>query len=212
MFTTGELGGLPLIEAALGALDRLIAGGEALASALRRGGGIAAEPPATERDLDALERLDRALRELHDRRGSMFCLTGEIRERLLRCIEGHSSSVRVLRDLWRRWQSAPRLIVYSGPPGAGKTHGLAHAVDTRLRAGLPAALLRAKELPADQGWEEILKSALGRPGARIEVLLDALEATAVRADVRRRRERAHASCDGGEAPIEPEPGRARRDR
>lgn len=80
------------------------------------------------------------------------------------------------------------MAAYTGPPGVGKTHGLAHAVEVRLDAELPALLLRARDCPVAEGWVGILRQKLDRPAAPLEELLNALEATAVRADVRRARQ------------------------
>ncbi|MUL37915.1 hypothetical protein [Gloeocapsopsis dulcis] len=66
---------------------------------------------------------------------------------------------------------------YVGEPGVGKTHALANAVRDQLAVGKPAILIRAKEVDLAKSWDVILAEAIGLPGANINQVLDALEAT-----------------------------------
>lgn len=83
-----------------------------------------------------------------------------------------------------RW----RPVLYSGPPGSGKTHALSDAVRSRLKLRAPALLIRGRESDPGRGWAEILRRALDLPTWELKEILSALEASATRADVERARE------------------------
>ncbi|MGK4001539.1 hypothetical protein WMF31_02865 [Sorangium sp. So ce1036] len=182
--------------AALDALDRMIGAGKALAYALCH----ATPPPdqlePSERDEQHLRRLAGMLLDLE--RDRFHVPTRSIREHLERCVDelGHPSSC--LRAAWARWRGARLLGAYVGAPGAGKTHGLAHAVQQRLSRGMPAVILRARDCPVEKGWEEILRNALDQPRSRLPEILNAMEATATRADVRRTRRPVQAPQDAAD--------------
>lgn len=102
---------------------------------------------------------------------------------------------RSLDRLWTHWQkrqAVPGTLdrlglhpMYVAEAGAGKTHALARLVETQLRKGAPALLLRARDLKPRQGWDPILRDAVGEPAWTLWQILDALEASAAQADVRR---------------------------
>lgn len=83
-------------------------------------------------------------------------------------------------------QRAHNLIVL-GRPGTGKTHGVARAVELRLKAGYPALIISARTAPA-QSWKAILDHTLGGlAGWSDREIFAGLEATAAQTDVRRAR-------------------------
>lgn len=174
-----------LRDQALRALDRIIRAAEADAQAVRAGAEQAAGASVQDDDLQAVRRLEVALAQLDRSARPSHAPTRKIYQRVKKCLHGEKAA---LLDLCARkhwWERLSRVAAYLGPPGAGKTHGLAHAVHARLEAGLPALLLRAKDCPVSDGWEAILGKALDRPRTPLVELLNALEAAAVRADVRR---------------------------
>jgi len=78
----------------------------------------------------------------------------------------------------------PYTLVFSGNPGTGKTHGLAHKVDQRINEGFPAILIRAKNAPIGQGWGAVLRQELGLSGTwDDDEIWSALEGCASRSDV-----------------------------
>lgn len=176
--------------AALDALDRLVDAGHALAYALCHATRLPERLEPSERDEEPLRRLAGVLLDLE--RDRLHTPTRGIREHLDRCVDelGHPSSL--LRGAWARWRGARLLGAYVGAPGVGKTHGLAHAVEQRLSRGMPAVILRARDCPVDGGWEEILRKALDQPRSRLPEILNAMEATAMRAHVRRTRKSVQA--------------------
>ncbi|XXT18179.1 hypothetical protein WME94_48910 [Sorangium sp. So ce429] len=171
--------------AALGALDRMVGAGKALAYALCHATPLPEHVEPSEHDEDHLRRLATVLGDLE--RDRFHVPTRGIREHLDRCVDelGHPSSL--LRDAWARWRGARLLGAYVGTPGVGKTHGLAHAVGQRLSRGMPAVIVRARDCPLGGGWEKILREALDRPHSRLSDILNAMEATAMRAQTRRAR-------------------------
>ncbi|WP_437632827.1 hypothetical protein [Sorangium sp. So ce854] len=204
--------------AALDALDRMTGAGKALACALCRATPLPEHLEPSERDEQHLRRLAGVLLDLE--RDRLHVPTRSIRAHLERCVDelGHPSSC--LRAAWARWRGARLLGAYVGAPGVGKTHGLAHAVEQRLSRGMPAVILRARDCPVDKGWEEILRDALDQPRSRLPEILNAMEATATRADVRRARRPVQAphgaaevqgsaqqadSASGRDGGVEPEP-------
>ncbi len=82
-------------------------------------------------------------------------------------------------------------VAFVGPPGAGKTHGLADAVRERLGANAPAVILRGYDVDPRQPWAAILSCGLDLPPGPVDQILDALEATAARSDVLRARNDEH---------------------
>ncbi|MEG4326087.1 hypothetical protein QUA81_21515 [Microcoleus sp. F6_B4] len=82
----------------------------------------------------------------------------------------------------RYLQSLGQPAAYIGEPGVGKTHALAHAVQRQLAAGLPAILIRAKEIDLARSWDVILAEAIGRPGSNINQVMDTLEAAAIQVE------------------------------
>ncbi len=177
-------------QAACSALEKLIDAGDTLAQTLRSGRPVREPIAFGVGDENALRDLDNALRSLGERHDPI----GEIREQMHRVLWEHDTPLTILHA-WKRWQRAPNLVAFVGPPGIGKTHGLAHAVDKQLACEQPALLIRARDCPLDGGWEEILRRALDVPGQPLPALLNALEAAAVRAEVWR----ARASSGTGEA-------------
>lgn len=73
-----------------------------------------------------------------------------------------------------------RLIL--GEPGTGKTHGLAHCVETHLAANAPGIIIQAKGAPF-KDWTEILSKSLGIIDWRKDEILSALETLATKNDV-----------------------------
>ncbi len=102
---------------------------------------------------------------------------------------------RNLDRLWTHWykrQAVPGTLdrfglhpMYVAEAGAGKTHALARLVEAQLQKGAPALLLRARDLKPREGWGSILRDAVGEPAWTLPQILDALEASAAQADVRR---------------------------
>ncbi|KYG08320.1 hypothetical protein BE21_24290 [Sorangium cellulosum] len=174
-----------LREQALRALARLIRAAEADAEALRVGAEAAADASVQGDDVQDVQRLEVALAQLDRNNRRSHAPTHKIYERVKRSLHGEKAALLDLQTRKHWWERLSRITAYLGPPGAGKTHGLAHAVHARLEEGLPALLLRAKDCPTSAGWEGILRKALDRPGTPLVELLNALEAAAVRADVRR---------------------------
>ncbi|WP_442932771.1 phosphorylase family protein [Microcoleus sp. herbarium13] len=82
----------------------------------------------------------------------------------------------------RYLQSLGQPAAYIGEPGVGKTHALAHAVQRQLAAGLPAILIRAKEIDLPGSWDVILAEAIGMPGSNINQVMDTLEAAAIQVE------------------------------
>ncbi|WP_437306788.1 hypothetical protein [Sorangium sp. So ce388] len=178
-------GASELRHQALHALDRIIRAAKADAHALRVGAERAAGASVQGDDLQAVHRLEVALAQLDRNTRRSRAPTRKIHERVKQCLYGEKAALLDLSTRKHWWERLSRITAYLGPPGAGKTHGLAHAVHARLEAGLPAILLRAKDCPLPDGWEGILRKALDRPGTPLVELVNALEAAAVRADVRR---------------------------
>lgn len=87
----------------------------------------------------------------------------------------------------------PHNLVVLGRPATGKTHGLARAVELRLEADCPALIISARHTPA-QSWKTILEHALGLSGWSERQLFAALEAMAVRSDIRRAYALAAGQC------------------
>ncbi|WP_437754532.1 hypothetical protein [Sorangium sp. So ce1389] len=170
--------------AALDALDRMIDAGKALAYALCHARPLPEHLEPSEHDEEHLRRLAGVLLDLE--RDRFHVPTRSIREHLERCVDALGRPFSLLRDAWARWRGARLLGAYVGAPGVGKTHGLAHAVEQRLSRGMPAVLLRARDCPLG-GWDEILQKALDQPRSRLPEILNIMEATATRADVRRAR-------------------------
>lgn len=170
-------------EGGLLALTKLVEAGEALAAALQMGFHVKGNLSFNRADEDWLRRLHDALKRVPPDPEHGMSPTSEILERLQRVLWEHRAPASIL-GAWKRWERSTRIVAFIGPPGIGKTHGLAQAVEARLCDQQPALLLRAKDcLQNEYGWAEILRKALDRPGWRLETLLNALEALAVRADV-----------------------------
>lgn len=79
-------------------------------------------------------------------------------------------------------QQYARLIL--GEPGTGKTHGLAHAVENHLASKQPALIIQAKGCP-NKNWTEILSHGLELRGWMKTEMLYALDALALKHDVRK---------------------------
>jgi hypothetical protein len=97
-----------------------------------------------------------------------------------------------LRTHWHERQAVPGTLnqfglhpMYVAEAGAGKTHALARLVEAQLQKGAPAILMRALDLKPREGWEPILRKAVDEPAWTLPQILDALEASAAQADVRR---------------------------
>jgi len=97
-----------------------------------------------------------------------------------------------LWTLWYKRQAVPGILnrfslhpMYVAEAGAGKTHALARLVEAQLQKGAPALLMRALDLKPREGWESILRKAVDEPAWTLPQILDALEASAAQADVRR---------------------------
>ncbi|WP_438039860.1 hypothetical protein [Sorangium sp. So ce128] len=169
--------------AALDALDRMVGAGKALAYALCHATPLPEHLEPREHDEEHLRRLAGVLLDLE--RDRIHIPTRAIREHLDRCVEELGHPFSLLRGAWARWRGSRLLGAYVGAPGVGKTHGLAHAVEQQLSRGMPAVVLRARDCPLEEGWEEILRKALDQPRSRLSEILNAMEATATRAHVRR---------------------------
>ncbi|AUX37015.1 MULTISPECIES: hypothetical protein [Sorangium] len=170
--------------AALDALDRMLDAGKALAYALCHATPLPEHLEPSEHDEEHLRRLAGVLLDLE--RDRLHVPTRSIREHLERCVDELGRPIPLLRHAWARWRGARLLGAYVGAPGVGKTYGLAHAVEQQLSRGMPAVILRARDCPLG-GWDEILQKALDQPRSRLPEILNAMEATATRADVRRAR-------------------------
>lgn len=173
-----------LLDEALGALDRLLDAGASLEEALRTGSRMDDAMPEVPADDQVLHRLHRVLQDLDLKAHLHLAPTHDIS----RCLEEGLHAPAQLRKAGDDWRRAWLLGAYVGPPGVGKTHGLAHAVQERFKAKLPALILRARDCTVDDGWGGILQKALEWPNERLDQILHALEATAVLADLRRARE------------------------
>ncbi|KYF88137.1 hypothetical protein BE17_37800 [Sorangium cellulosum] len=171
--------------AALDALDRMMDAGRALVYALGHATILPEHLEPSEHDEEHLRRLAGVLLDLE--RDRLHVPTRNIREQLERCVDEIGRPFSLLRDAWARWRGARLLGAYVGAPGVGKTYGLAHAVEQRLSRGMPAVILRARDCPVEKGWKEILRDALDQNRSRLPEILNAMEATATRADVRRAR-------------------------
>lgn len=76
-------------------------------------------------------------------------------------------------------------VIYIGDPGSGKTCALASAVGKQLAMGVPALLVRSRDInPHQEGIHSFLSRAFDLPGWTHEQILDACEASAVLAQVR----------------------------
>ena len=94
----------------------------------------------------------------------------------------------------------PYTLIFSGNPGTGKTHGLAHKVDQKLNDGFPAILIRAKDTSIRQGWGTVLRQELGLSGTWEEdEIWSALEGCASRSDVLRAHDMEDDEVIGNEA-------------
>lgn len=175
--------------AALVALGRLLTVGEALATALRTGRRVKGPPPFGTADEEALRRIDETLSALNQDAGALSAPTRTILDRLRHVLWENQTPLPIL-SAWRRWESTGKIAAFIGAPGIGKTHGLAHAVESQRDRAQPALLLRAKDCSIETGWAGILSAAVERPTMSLEGILNALEAVATRADVRRAREEA----------------------
>ena len=88
-------------------------------------------------------------------------------------------SVTVMQEVHSAWIAACRPRAVVGPPGCGKTHAGAHAVNMQLNSGTPAIFVAARFVDLSQGLPRILQEVLDRPGWSLRQLLDGLEALAV---------------------------------
>lgn len=112
---------------------------------------------------------------------------GEIRESIGACFAEIYPAWERLVEYWEFfWLNVTtKHTAYTGRPGVGKTHALARMVEARLLAGLPAVLLRGKTCPVQEDLPTILRRAFDCPSMNLVEILNALEATAARADARR---------------------------
>jgi hypothetical protein len=180
-------------DGALAALKKLIEAGETLATALQTGFPVMGKLSFSGADKDSLQRLHDALKQVPPDPSHVAAPTSQILDRL-RHVLGLNQAHLLILDAWERWERSAKIVAFLGPPGVGKTHGLARAVEARLDGQQPALLLRAKDcLLHEDGWAGILRKALDRPDWRLETLFNALEALAVRTDVRRAHE---SACPG----------------
>lgn len=85
---------------------------------------------------------------------------------------------------WFGQCSTQYAILVLGEPGTGKTHGLAHAVETHLASGQPAIIIQAKGCP-NKNWTEVLSHSLELPGWSKMEMCAALEANATKRDIHR---------------------------
>lgn len=69
--------------------------------------------------------------------------------------------------------------VISGPPGCGKTHAGARAVEAALESGFPAVFVAARDHDPYDGAQALLAKALDLPGWPLRRILDALEGLAI---------------------------------
>lgn len=184
-------------DAALVALNTLCDLGEELALALRTGRAVGERPAFGPNHEDALRRLHDVLERIAASPGGHRAPTRDIFKRLRRSLWVNQAPLTLLQA-WKRWQGTPKIAAFVGPPGIGKTHGLAHAVDRRLAAGEPSLLLRARDCPLDEGWAGILRRALDRPTWNLATSLNALEALAVRAEIAHARSPSAAGAEAGE--------------
>jgi hypothetical protein len=182
---------------ALDALGRMVDAGNALAHALCHATPLPEDMEPSEHDEEHLRRLATVLRDL-ERDRFLHIPTRAIREHMDRCVDEIRHPSSLLRDAWARGRGARLLGAYVGAPGVGKTYGLAHAVEQHLSRGMPAVILRARDCPVEDGWDVILRKALDQPRSRLSEILNAMEATATRADVRRARRSVHTPYDAAD--------------
>lgn len=75
----------------------------------------------------------------------------------------------------------PSIKLILGEPGAGKTHGLANAVDQHILKSAPAIIIQAKGADITS-WSTLLSTALSLPDWSLDDILSSLQALAVRCD------------------------------
>lgn len=107
--------------------------------------------------------------------------TYEIGEQLREMLEDWWAARSVTPTRIKRWN---RWVLFMGPPGAGKTHATARAVQDHLDEGKPAILLRGKSIDLRKRWDQILPTEVGKPTWNASQVLDALSAASVVAEVR----------------------------
>lgn len=131
--------------------------------------------------------LHHALTEAENKRA--FRPLEEIRQPVGECLTGVYPAWERLVEYWELfWLNVTtKHAAYTGRPGVGKTHALARMVEARLVAGLPAVLLRAKICPVQEDLPTLLRRAFDCPHMNLVEILNALEATAARADALRLR-------------------------
>ena len=76
-----------------------------------------------------------------------------------------------------------KLVVYIGAAGSGKTHALAHLVESRLRRASPAVILQAREIDPKAGWGAALSRLLGVWASETKGVLEALESLAFESEI-----------------------------
>ncbi len=198
--TWGDLPDAPkMLEGALRVLGEVECRGEELREALRNGRML---PNDWSTDNNAVQQslrlLERALKDLDAKTHHAVSPTHDVLRQLSRYLAS-----RVTFQIWERWnwlRGAHLLVAYQGPPGVGKTHGLARAVEQCFKEGCPALLLRARDCPVEEDWGAIFQKALDRPTMSLKEAFQAMEATAIRADVRRSREARGEGDDIGPGP------------
>lgn len=204
-FTTGITEADARRDGAFTALKKLVDAGEVLVTALQNGFPVRGKLSFSRADTDSLQRLHDALKQIPPDPSHVAAPTFQILDRL-RHVLGENQAHLLILDAWERWERSTKLVAFLGPPGIGKTHGLAWAVEARLGDQQPALLLRAKDcLLIEDGWAGILRKALDRPDWRLKTLFNALEALAVRADVWRAHESAGTGTDNEPADVAAEP-------
>lgn len=184
-FMTGVSDAARLRKRALDALDAELRAAVMLEQALSCGRLLREAMPVEFNDLSHIWNLRTALGNDYRRDG----YSREVRSALDECLEGTYPALLHIREIWLRWaKMTTTSVAYTGNPGVGKTYALAHAVASRLKSGLPALLLRAKECKVRDGLAEIFRRAIDVPTMSLREILNAMEATATRADVRRARD------------------------
>ncbi len=172
------------------ALEELSAGIEAakiLGQGLRLGARCPGAIPAQMTHERSVRLLYHTLTEAENKRA--LRPLGEIRQRIGACFTEIYPAWERLVEYWEFfWLNVTtKHAAYTGRPGVGKTHALARMVEARLLAGLPAVLIRAKICPVQEDLPTILRRAFDCPNMNLVEILNALEATAARADALRSR-------------------------
>jgi hypothetical protein len=176
-FFVAMLNGEALVNNSLAAIDSALAEQRWLSAALQEGSAVARAAPSPASLEGPLTDL---LEAIPAQKNLGIDCAEDVRSALDSCVRKWSE--RLLTS--GRVTDLRRPVVYLGEPGSGKTHAMAHMVDQQLSHGLPALIVRARDLDACDGFEKLLRNAAGEPTWNQEDILDAFESSAVLVHVR----------------------------